>query len=156
VPCSSQDHLETRTRDLDHPVLADAENTNSSHARKVDLQHAFPLDVLMVPSSTITIAGDGEHLACGGFSLSETIHLGVFEFITDYFDGLRLSPKRGDSGAAFMGSTHNGTPFPWQAMIVDSTEEFLMASSGEGGSAFPLPGGAARGLHLLLFQQHHG
>jgi hypothetical protein len=26
---SSQDHLRTGTRDLDHPVLADAENTKS-------------------------------------------------------------------------------------------------------------------------------
>jgi hypothetical protein len=46
----------------------------------------------MVPSSTITIAADGEHLTCGGFSLGETICLGNFEFITDYFNGLSLSP----------------------------------------------------------------
>jgi hypothetical protein len=28
--CSSQDHLETGTRDLDHPVLTGAKNTNKS------------------------------------------------------------------------------------------------------------------------------
>jgi hypothetical protein len=36
----------------------------------------------MVPSSVIA---DGEHLMCGGFSLSETICLGNFEFIANYF-----------------------------------------------------------------------
>jgi hypothetical protein len=64
----------------------------------------------MVPSSTITIAVDGECLMFGGFSLSKTIHLGNFEFITDYFGDLNLSPRRGDSGATFMGATHSGTP----------------------------------------------
>jgi hypothetical protein len=39
----------------------------------------------MVPSSVITITIDGERLMCGGFFLSETVHLGNFEFITDYF-----------------------------------------------------------------------
>jgi hypothetical protein len=38
-----------------------------------------------------------------------------------------------------MGSTHSGTPSPWWAMIEDSAEEFLTASSGEGGSALPSP-----------------
>jgi hypothetical protein len=68
VLCSSQDHLGTGTHDLDHPVLTGAETTDNSHARKGDLQRAFHLDVPMVPSSVITIAVDGEHLTCGGFS----------------------------------------------------------------------------------------
>jgi hypothetical protein len=58
---SLQDHLETGMRDLDS-----AKNTNKWCARKGDLQRAFPLDFLMVPSSTITVAVDGEHLMCGG------------------------------------------------------------------------------------------
>jgi hypothetical protein len=29
VLCSSEDHLETRMRDLDHPVLAGVENTDT-------------------------------------------------------------------------------------------------------------------------------
>jgi hypothetical protein len=66
----------------------------------------------MVPSSALTISADGDHLMCDGFSLGETVHLGSFKFIIDYFNGLSLSPRRGDSGSAFMGSTHNGTPFP--------------------------------------------
>jgi hypothetical protein len=48
----------------------------------------------MVPSSAITVSADGEHLTCGGFSLGETVHLGSFDFIADYFDGLNLSPRR--------------------------------------------------------------
>jgi hypothetical protein len=48
----------------------------------------------MVPSSAITVSADGEHLTCGGFSLGETVHLGSFDFIADYFGGLNLSPRR--------------------------------------------------------------
>jgi hypothetical protein len=59
---SSQDHHGIRTCDLDHPVLAGVENTNSWCTKKRDLQRAFPLDVPMVPSSVITIAANGERL----------------------------------------------------------------------------------------------
>jgi hypothetical protein len=48
---SSQDYLRTRTRDLDHPVLTSAENTDSWCTRKRDLQRALPLDITMVPST---------------------------------------------------------------------------------------------------------
>jgi hypothetical protein len=51
-------------------------------------------------------------LTCGGFSLGETVRLGNFEFITDYFSGLSLSPRIGDTGVTFMGSTHSGTSTP--------------------------------------------
>jgi hypothetical protein len=85
----------------------------------------------MVPSSAITITVDCECLTCGGFSLGETICLGNFEFITKYFDDPSLSPRRGYAGVAFMGST------PRWAMMEDSAEEFLMASSREGSFAPP-------------------
>jgi hypothetical protein len=52
--------------------LASAKDTNSWHARKVDLQHAFPLDVPMVPSLVLTIVADGECLSCDVSSLIET------------------------------------------------------------------------------------
>jgi hypothetical protein len=129
VICSSQDHFRTGMRDLDHPVLADAKNIDIWHARKRDLQRAFPLDVTMVPSSTITITANGEHLTCGGFSPGETVCLGNFEFIVDYFGGLRRH---------LHGSTCSGTPSPWWAMIEDSVEDFLMASNEEGGGGFDL------------------
>jgi hypothetical protein len=64
----------------------------------------------MVPSFAITITVDGERLTCDDFSLSETVCLGSYEFIADYFDDLSLSPRRGDSGTTFIGSTHSGTP----------------------------------------------
>jgi hypothetical protein len=81
------------TSELEHAILttlylAGAKNTDSCCARKGNLQCAFPLYVLMVPSSVLTIATDSDRLMCGGFSLSETIHLGSFKFIADYFSGL--------------------------------------------------------------------
>jgi hypothetical protein len=93
----------------------------------------------MVPSSALTVSVDGEHLMCDDFSLSKTVHLGIFEFIVDYFSGMSLSPRRNDSGTAFMGSTYSGPPSLWWAMIEGSTEEFHTASSGEGGSNLPSP-----------------
>jgi hypothetical protein len=66
----------------------------------------------MVPSSAIAIAANDEHLTCGGFSLSDTVHLGNFEFIADYFSGLSLSPRRDDTHTAFIGSTHSGASTP--------------------------------------------
>jgi hypothetical protein len=93
----------------------------------------------MVPSSVLTFSVDGEHLTCCGFYLGESVHLRNFEFITDYFGGLSLSPRRGDSGTTFMGSTHSGPPSPRWVMIEDSTDEFHTASSGGGGSSIPSP-----------------
>jgi hypothetical protein len=119
--------------------LAGAKNTDSWHARKGDFQCTFPLDVQMVPSSTLTIATDDKRLACGGFYLSETAHLGSFEFTTDYFNGMSLSLRRSNTGVTFIGSTHSGSPSPWQAMIEDTIEEFHIASSREGGSGLPSP-----------------
>jgi hypothetical protein len=110
------------------------------------LQRAFPLDVLIVPSSAITVAADGERLTCGGFTLGETIRLVTFKFIADYFDDLSLSPIRGDLGAAFMSSSHSGTPSPWWAMIEDSVEEFLMVSSRDVGFGLPSPRRRGRGV----------
>jgi hypothetical protein len=93
----------------------------------------------MVPSSAITVAANGESMTCSGFSLSKTIRLGKFKSITDYFGGLSLSPRRGDEGAAFMGSTHERAATPRRAMVEDSTEEFLTLSSGEGSFCLPSP-----------------
>jgi hypothetical protein len=149
------------TLELEHTIfttlyLTGAKNTDSWRAGKGDLQRAFPLDVPMVPSSVLTVTTDGECLTYGGFSLDEIIHLGSFEFITNYFGGLGLSPRRSNSGATFMGSTHSGSPSLRRAIIEDSTKEFHMVSSGEGPPTSPLPEGEAQGLCLLLLQQHHG
>jgi hypothetical protein len=101
--------------------LAGTKNNDSWHARKGDLQYAFPLAVPMVPSSAIIVAANGEHLSYGGFSLSEKIHLGNFEFITDYFSGLSLSPRICNSGTTFMCSARHGASYPWRDMTEDST-----------------------------------
>jgi hypothetical protein len=130
------------TVELEHVILTilyftGAENTNSWYVRKGDLQRLFPLNILMVPSCTLIVSTDGEHLMCGGISVDETVHFVSLEFIVDYFIGLSLSPRRNDSGAAFMSSTCSGPPSPLRAMIEDSTEEFYMTSSGEGDSGLP-------------------
>jgi hypothetical protein len=93
----------------------------------------------MVSSSSIIIATDGERLTCGGFSLGETVRLGSFEFIADYFCGLSLSARRGDTCAALMGPTHSEASTLWRTMVEDSTEEFLMVPSGEGIFGLPSP-----------------
>jgi hypothetical protein len=112
------------------------------------LHHAFPLDVPMVPSSSIAVAADGEYLMCGGFSLGETVRLGNFEFIADYFGGLSLSPRRGDIDVSFMGPTRSGASTPRRTMIGDFAEEFLTMPSGEG--SFGLPSPRRRGTGVLL------
>jgi hypothetical protein len=63
----------------------------------------------MVHSSTLAITTDSERLTCGGFSLGETIHFRSLEFIANCFGGLSLSPKRSNSSAIFVGTTH-GVP----------------------------------------------
>jgi hypothetical protein len=136
--------------------LAGAKNTDSWHVRKGDLQCAFPQDDPMVPSSALPISTDGERLTCSDFSLNETFCLGSFEFIANYFSSLSVSPRRSDSGTAFISTTSSGTPSPWWAMIEDSTEEFHMASSGEGAPASSLPGAVAQGLRPIPSQAHHG
>jgi hypothetical protein len=93
----------------------------------------------MVPSSPIAITTDGKRLVCGGFSLSEPICLGNFEFIANYFNGLSLSSRRDTEGTVIMGSTHSGGSTPQWATIEDSAEEFLIASSGGGSFCHPSP-----------------
>jgi hypothetical protein len=73
----------------------------------------------MVHSSTLAITTDGEHLMCGCFSVSKTVHFGSLEFITNYFGNLSLSPLGGDSSAIFVGMTRNGSSL-LQAKIEDS------------------------------------
>jgi hypothetical protein len=119
--------------------LVSAKNTNSWCTRKGDLQCATPLDILTASSSSIAITADDEHLASGGFSLGEPGHIRNFEFITDYFDGLSLSPRSSNEGTIFVGSTRSRASTPQRAMVEDSTEEFLIASSGQGSLGHPSP-----------------
>jgi hypothetical protein len=99
--------------------LACAKNTNSQRIRKVDLQRAFPLDILMVPSSVPIVITSCEHLSSDVFSLGQTIHFRSLEFIADHFDGLSLSPMGNGSDTAIMSPTCGGLPSPPRAMIGD-------------------------------------
>jgi hypothetical protein len=92
--------------------IASAKNTDSWHAGKGNLQHAFPLDVLMVPSSELTVATGGERLWCRGFSLGEIIRFRSLKFIVDPFGGLSLSPMGDGLDAVIMFSTSGGPPYP--------------------------------------------
>jgi hypothetical protein len=93
----------------------------------------------MVPSSSIAVTADSEHLACGGFSLGEPILFGNFDFITDYFGVLSLSQMGGNDGFIFVGSTHCGASTPQRVLVEDSTEEFLTRASGEGSISHSSP-----------------
>jgi hypothetical protein len=104
----------------------------------------------------LVVSTDGEHLTCGGFSLSKNVCLGSFEFITNYFGGLGLSPRRSDSRTAFMDSTYSRPPSSWWAMIEDSTEEYHTTLSGGGGSGLPSPRRLDAGLCMLPSQPHRG
>jgi hypothetical protein len=102
----------------------------------------------MVSSSALTIIVDDERLMCGGFSFGETVRLGSFEFIVDYFSGLSFPTWRSNSGAALWAQPTMGHHPRAPAMIEDSIEEFHMASRGEAD--------VVQGLYLLQSQPHHG
>jgi hypothetical protein len=152
VLCSSEDHLRTGTHDLSQPFLTDAKNTNSWHARNGDLQCVFPLDILMVPSSALTIAADGECPSCNVFSPDKTIRFGSLGFIAVCFSGLRLSPKGCSSDVIAMGSTHGGPlPLLWAMTKVSTWLQLKM-----GGSTNRLPEGTTWGLRPPPAQPYHG
>jgi hypothetical protein len=120
--------------------LTGAKNTGHWHAWKGDLQRAFPLDVMMVPSSVFVTAAGGKHLSRDGFSLGETICFGNLDFINDQFDGLSLSPLGDGSGAIIMGPTHGGPLLLQWTMMGDPTEGFPMAPNGEVRTDLPFSG----------------
>jgi hypothetical protein len=99
---SSQDHLRIGTRDLNHPISCQCKKHLQLARQERHLQHAFLLDVLMVPASVLTVAAGGECLLCGGFSRGKTIRFESLEFIADHFGGMSLSPMWDGSNAVVM------------------------------------------------------
>jgi hypothetical protein len=73
--------------------LVGAKNTDSWHARKGDLQRAFPLDVLMVPSPKLSFVANGNNPTSVGLAPGSTIHFGSMEFTTDRLGCLSLFPQ---------------------------------------------------------------
>jgi hypothetical protein len=139
--------LELEMCDLVHPLIC--------QCKKHRQLARFPLDVLMVHSSTLAITTDGEHLTGGGFSLGETICFRSLEFIADYFGLLSLSPKGSNSDAIFTGITHSRSPSLW-TILEKSIDEFYMTSSGDGSSGLPLPQRHSMGtLPPQLPPRHH-
>jgi hypothetical protein len=130
VLCSSQDHLRTRTHDLDHPILAGAENTDSWCVRKGDLQRAILLDVLMVPSQKLSFVANDNNPTNIGLTLGSIIYFGSLEFTTDR---MSLSPVEGDSSAIFIGMVHSGMPSLHTTL--EETSDKDDATSGTGGSS---------------------
>jgi hypothetical protein len=90
----------------------------------------------MVHSSALTVATDGEHLTCNCFSLSKTILFGSIEFIVDCFGGLSLFPK-GVTQVLSLWAQPIAVHYCYRAITKDSTDDFYMASSGEGSSGLP-------------------
>jgi hypothetical protein len=105
----------------------------------------------MVPSSSIAFTVDGERLTCSGFSLGKPIHLGNFEFIADYFGSLSLSPRRGNEGTIFVGSTHSGASTPAAGHDRGLHRGYSQHQAGkEALGTLPSDGAAQWGAHLPL------
>jgi hypothetical protein len=138
VLCSSQDHLKTRTRDLDHPILVGAENTDSWCTRKRDLQHTFSLDILIVTSPKVSFVTNGINLTGAGLAPGETIQFSYLEFTADRLGHLSLYPKERDSAAIFIGVVHSGSP-SLHTTLEDSSDKDGAASSTVGSSRSPGP-----------------
>jgi hypothetical protein len=122
--------------DLDHHIIAGVENTDSWPARKGDLQCAFPLDVLMVPSLKLFFLANINNLTGVVLTPGSTIHFGTI----DYLDHLSLSPQEGDSSAIFVGTVHHGMP-SLHTTLEETFDEDSTASGTEGSSGSPSPRG---------------
>jgi hypothetical protein len=124
---------------LSNLYLVGAKNINSWRTRKGDLERAFSLDILMIPSSVSAVTGDSECLLCDLFSLEETFRFRSLEFIAGHFGGLSRSPMGNGSDATIMASTHGRPSSSLWAMAGDFTKEFHTASDGEGRINLPSP-----------------
>jgi hypothetical protein len=138
VLCSSQNHLRTGTRDLDHPVHIGAKNIGSWRVKKGDLQRTFPLDVPMVPSPKLFFLANSSNPTDVGLALSKTIHFNSLEFTADHLGHISLSPKERDSGTLFIGMVHNRS-LSLHTALGDSSDEYDTASGAVGSSRSPRP-----------------
>jgi hypothetical protein len=127
--------------DLDHPILASAENIDNLHARKGDLQRAFPLDVPMVTSPKLPFVTNGDNLTGIGLTLGETSHFDSLEFTANHLGRLSVSPYEGDSSAIFVGMVHSGSS-SLHTILQDFSDEGDTASGAGEALDPPAPEGA--------------
>jgi hypothetical protein len=125
-------------RDLDHPILAGVENTDSWPSRNWDLQCAFPIDVLMVPSPKLFFLANINNLTNLDLALGSTIDFGSLEFTADSLGRPSLSPQEGDSSTIFIGMVHNGMP-SLHTSLEETFDEDNAATRAEGSSRSPGP-----------------
>jgi hypothetical protein len=127
--------------------LVGAKNTECWCTRKGDLQCAFPLDILMVPSSALAVIADGERLSCDVFSLREAIVLGVLR-----------RPEPLFYGGWFRCRCHGLDPRRDTIIAMGHDRDFERSSTRlwmeKGGSISPLPEGMAPGLQPPLPQPY--
>jgi hypothetical protein len=91
----------------------------------------------MVHSLRLVVITDINYQNGVGFALGETIRFGSMVFIINHFNNLSLSPGGIDSGAAFMGMVHSGSP-SLHTIFEESIKEDDTASSGRGNFRFPI------------------
>jgi hypothetical protein len=127
--------------------LAGAKNTDNWHARKGDLQHAFPLDILMVPSSMANPSSPPVIHIFYSTSCSPktpTTRSGDLKFITDRSSKLSLSPE----GARLQRCIQGHDP-QWVTIIVchprGIAQRGRFGLERGGGLRLPSPEGMQRG-----------
>jgi hypothetical protein len=127
--------LELETCDLVHHVICRCRKHQQLASQEGGFVVCFPLNILMVHSSTLVVTTNGEHLTCGGFSLGETVCFGILEFIAVCFGSLSHSPEENDSVTVSVGMARSGSSL-LHTILKDSIDKFYIASSGEGSSGF--------------------
>jgi hypothetical protein len=97
-------------RDLEHPISCQYRNIDNWCAGKGDLQHAFPLNILMVPTLKLSFIANNNNPTSIDLAPGSAIHFASLEFITDHLGRLSLSPQEWDSSTLFIGMVHSGSP----------------------------------------------
>jgi hypothetical protein len=87
----------------------------------------------MVPSLKLSFITNDNNPIRVGLALGSTIHFGSLEFIDDHHHHLSLSPKEQDSGAKFVGTVHNGSPYLRTTLGESSDEDGATSGAREFG-----------------------